>query len=486
MRPNYLSIFEVSQKQAYIFGSRKLRDNLTRSEEIRYVTTPEFFAECCGDDFSAKDNLVYNGGGHAVLQFQDREQALRTANAITSAVLTRFPGMEMYTKLMEYRPEQSPGDNLNALSVALEEKKALRLASFHRYSFGVDVSREPVQKPLPVPMDNQEYYREWKLTADGEQLAGEDNFLAIVHIDGNAMGARVQRIYEKAGNDWEKCRSLLDQFSREIDEHFSNAFDEMRDELVQKLPSLGWNAAKDSFPLRRIINAGDDVCFVCAGKLGLSCAASFLRHLSGKINHADDKGYSACAGVCMVHKKYPFRAAYDMSEQLCSNAKRFGTKYDPNGGISCMDWHIEFGQLKDSLREIRSDYLTEDGGRLELRPYSVVGGQIPQHRQFAFFCSVIRELGEQAKNLPRSKVKSLREALKQGELETVLALKSMNLENISDLGVETRVPDWLKKTLKDGKVEKGAFISDGETRRSLYFDAIELMDHVAIWEEEAK
>ena len=226
MRPNYLSIFEVSQKQAYIFGSRKLRDNLTRSEEIRYVTTPEVFAECCGDDFSAKDNLVYNGGGHAVLQFQDREQALRTANAITSAVLTRFPGMEMYTKLMEYRPEQSPGDNLNALSVALEEKKALRLASFHRYSFGVDVSREPVQKPLPVPMDNQEYYREWKLTADGEQLAGEDNFLAIVHIDGNAMGARVQRIYEKAGNDWEKCRSLLDQFSREIDEHFSNAFDD--------------------------------------------------------------------------------------------------------------------------------------------------------------------------------------------------------------------------------------------------------------------
>ena len=26
-----------------------------------------------------------------------------------------------------------------------------------------------------------------------------------------------------------------------------------------------------------------------------------------------------------------------------------------------MDWHIEFGQLKENLREIRADYQTEDG-----------------------------------------------------------------------------------------------------------------------------
>lgn len=482
----YLLILEVSQKQAYIFGSRKLRDNLTRSEEIRYVTTPQFFAECCGADFKVDDNKVYCGGGHAVLQFAEREQARRVAKAITSEALKRFSGMEMYAKLMEYDPEKTPGENLNALSAALEEKKALRLPSFHRYSFGIDYSRKPLQASAPVPMEYDGYFREWRLTTDGEELAGDDNFLAIVHIDGNAMGARVQKIYEKVGNDWEKCKNLLDRFSQEIDKHFSEAFDEMRDELVQKLPSLGWNATKDFFPLRRIINAGDDVCFVCAGKLGLSCAASFIRHLSGKTNEADGCGYAACAGVCMVHKKYPFRAAYDMSEELCSNAKRLGAKYDPNGGISAVDWHIEFGQLKDSLSEIRSDYATDDGGKLELRPYAVIGDQVPKYRQLAFFRTVVRELREQTKDLPRSKVKSLRDALKQGELETMLALKSTKLENISYLGVEARVPDWLKTTVRNGTVEKGAFISDDEDRRSLYFDAIELMDHVTLWEEEAK
>ena len=45
---------------------------------------------------------------------------------------------------------------------------------------------------------------------------------------------------------------------------------------------------------------------------------------------------------------------YDMAEQLCSSAKRFGAGLDPECGISAIDWHIEFGQLKDSLAEIRT------------------------------------------------------------------------------------------------------------------------------------
>ena len=38
-----LMILEVSQKQAYIFESTKLRDNVKRSEEICWVTDPEYF-----------------------------------------------------------------------------------------------------------------------------------------------------------------------------------------------------------------------------------------------------------------------------------------------------------------------------------------------------------------------------------------------------------------------------------------------------------
>ena len=41
MIERYLSIIEISQKQAYIFGSNKLRDNVTRSAQIWLLTEPE-------------------------------------------------------------------------------------------------------------------------------------------------------------------------------------------------------------------------------------------------------------------------------------------------------------------------------------------------------------------------------------------------------------------------------------------------------------
>ena len=493
MEPRYLLILEVSQKQAYIFGSRKLRDNLKRSQNIREATTEEFFQKCCGAEFSTDENLVYSGGGHAVLQFDDGAHAHRVAEMITGEVLRRWPGMEMYAKRMPYDPQKSPGENLNLLNAELEKKKALRLASFHRYSFGIDIEIHSIDVPNLTAEEiatkeaeeekNEPFFREWKLTADGEKLAGNDNFLAVVHIDGNAMGTRVQKIYQKAGNDWDMCRRLLRQFSEEIDAHFEEAYQEMCVELSEKLYSLGLEAGRGGcFPVRRIIGAGDDVCFVCAGKLGISCAVSFIRHLSGKSN-SDEQGYAACAGVCMIHKKYPFRAAYDLTEQLCANAKRFGVSYDNKGGISAIDWHIEFGQLKDNLGEIRSDYTTDDGGRMELRPYSVIGENVPPLRTFSFFCTVLQQLSTETGSLPRSKVKALRDAFRQGEIETALALRSARVKHLLELGVEARTPDWLEQTLREGSVAKSAFLSDGATRRCLYFDAIELMDHIVLWED---
>lgn len=60
------------------------------------------------------------------------------------------------------------------------------------------------------------------------------------------------------------------------------------------------------FPVRNIILAGDDVCFVTEGRIGVECARIFLEKIWGKVNSVDNKNYSACAGVAIVHQKYPF------------------------------------------------------------------------------------------------------------------------------------------------------------------------------------
>ena len=128
----------------------------------------------------------------------------------------------------------------------------------------------------------------------------------------------------------------------------------------EKLKDLSIKDKK--FPVRRIITAGDDICFVTEGRIGLECAVTFIKELNKCQNKEDKEGYAACAGVAIVHQKYPFYKAYELSELLCSNAKKYAASLseDKSGKeISVIDWHIEFGEIKDTLKEIRKGYETK-------------------------------------------------------------------------------------------------------------------------------
>lgn len=473
-----LMILEVSQKQNYIFASKLLKENMQRSAHIARVTSSEYFSQVCPRDYDPRVNLVYSGGGHTVLQFSEKEEADRFARTVTRRVMEDYPGLELFVRQLPYNEQLEPGKNLNELSRQLEIKKSSREHAFRTHAMGVEQS-EGAPDTTPVP-DNFKLPVGWRKTNRMDEVDADDNFLAIVHIDGNAMGARVQAIYDKCRDSWSKCCSLLDQFSTEINEHYTMAFDEMAQDLADsldrtnKVKTLRSKGKQPYLPLRKIIGAGDDVCFITTGRHGLECAASFLRHLSSKRNNADEQLYTACAGIVLVHKTYPFRQAYDLSEELCRSAKSFCTAY--SGGISALDFHVEYGQMKDSLAEIRADYITDDGARLELRPLAVTGTEkVPAERTYDFHTRQLlrldSELHRQGKQedagLARSKIKSLRPYLHQGEVETQYALK------------KTQATALL--SLNQGK--SPFFTDDKGVRRCLYFDTIELLDVTALWQE---
>jgi hypothetical protein len=205
--------------------------------------------------------------------------------------------------------------------------------------------------------------------------------------------------------------------------------------------------------------------------------------------------YSACAGVAMVHTKYPFHRAYELSEELCSSAKRYAAELKKNKSeeekerISTIDWHIEFGQGRGSVSESREDYLTEDTGdgsskehpirTLTLRPLAVIGGAEKSFRNYGFFLklfdklsgSLTEEDSDQAGDkVARSKLKGLRVPLKQGEWETRLFIRENGLENLGE--------GFAPVTLE------GQGANQRFCQRSLYFDAVELVDHMMILNRE--
>ena len=490
-----LLILEVSRKQDYIFASKKLRGNAARSAQIAYVTSSGFFEAAAGDGYSETENLIYSGGGHTVLQFGSSEQAREFARKVTGAALSKYRGMEIFAKQMPYQPELSPGENLYALSRALEEKKTLRKSAFRQMRFGVEDSRAAEDsETLDFAAETIMPPEGCSFPKDFGQLAGEDNFIAVVHIDGNAMGARVQEIY--AGNEaWEHCCRRLKRFSQGIQKDFEQAFRETAGTVAEKL-----RPADGVLPIRPVILAGDDVCFVTAGKIGLECARIYLEKLAAMEN-AEQPGrpYSACAGVAVVHTKYPFHQAYQLAEELCSSAKKFGAEIDRQGGISAIDWHIEFGQLKGDLSLQRQDYETEDGNRMELRPLTVVvpeGLKEAAHaategfRSYSFFKGMCRGMQGECGSIARGTIKQLRTAFKQGESESEFFLQDRQIRDLlyhpfaakyeSHEGWSEAVRDvWSSGKMK----EKAAFAQIGETKRCLFFDAIEMIDHCVFFEE---
>lgn len=521
-----LLILEVSRKQDYIFSSIHLRDNAARSDIIRYVTSEEFFKQAAPEYYNSRENFVYAGGGHTILQFGDRATATRFAEQVTQKAMREYDGLELFAKQMEYRATDengkpaTPGQNLVWLSEALEQKKSLRKASFRLTSLGIekklkekDKQKNKTGQEISPEREEWKKIRErydellkpkgWSFAERFEDMQGltDENFIAVVHVDGNSMGKRVKNLYDSETESWDACCDKLRCFSEGIQHDFEAAFREMAAEVADYEAA---NPAGNTgiLPVRPVILAGDDVCFVARGCLGLECAERFMKHLSAKTNPQDGKPYAACAGVAMVHLKYPFHQVYDLAEALCSSAKKYGVSLCGDGSVSVMDWHIEFGQLKENLREIRADYQTEDGKRMELRPVVVLEGKMDEAartkmnvRTYDFvrgMCmqmkQAVQECGEK---IARGKLKELRGAIKQGDLECRYALQDSEITKLLRTIFEAQFDTVDKQyaqfaaMLKNGKeIDKQPFRTfDDGSRNSepvshcLFFDAIEMMDH---------
>lgn len=477
MELHTLCIVEVSQKQSYIFSSKQLATNIQHSNHIRYVTSNDFFQKVAPEYYSEGENLVYAGGGHTILQFASQAQAVAFARCITAHTLRHYQGLELFCKQIPYDGTCSPEENLVALSAALEAKKSLRQASFRQLSFGVEALDSAQFQPQKATQSTAPDCN-YDLTAPQgrryatafDQVVSGENFLAVVHIDGNAMGKRVQTIYAQAGDNWDACRQSLQSFSTGIQSDFETAFERMVARFIHCDDPL---CQKTTLPIRPVILAGDDVCFITAGSIGLECARLYLEELTKLKNQQDGMVYAACGGVAMVHTKFPFHMAYDLSEHLCSSAKRFGSDYDGEGSISALDWHIEFGQLKDTLAHHRADFIAEDGAQLTLRPLLVHNPNnkaIARQYTYDYFRTLSGNIRGNALKIPRNKLKGLRVAMRQGDLESQVYIHN---NSIRALYSETQ------HALDAPRALQSIF----QNAQCLCFDAVELLDHYTILKE---
>jgi hypothetical protein len=481
----YAVLLEVASIQKYIFGSNKLKESYGASYLVENVFEDNLKSACnkigldakeferwtewakdedAKDDFADEIRILnpdveaevgYIGGGNALLFFKDQENATNLAKEWSKELLINTPGLNptiaickinseylnnedefsknisrIFKKLTENKLKYQPQTTLPRHGITAEcNRTGLSAECLDKTVTDKEVYISSVAKAkLDVAEAATDKLHEdfekvlksvFKFPKEFEELGqcDDDSHIAIVHIDGNRMGS-----------EFKSCKTLREirNLSKSVKNSTNKSVEELLGIIIEKIENDDYIYDYFDFnghllPIRPIIIGGDDITFVCPGKLGVYFAKIFMEKFAEKEGTKGDEkiSLSSCAGVAITKTKYPFYRGYGLAEDLCKSAKKESRK-EKEKGSSWLDFHLAYGGFSGELEDVRKANYEGVAGHLCLRPYRVVGKE-NDYRDLSECIKGIKHFkgmndgveGEESdqKEWPNSKIKELREVL---------------------------------------------------------------------------
>lgn len=513
-----LTAIDTLAVQRYIFTSNRLKDVVTGSFLVKKATF-DFISSAIDKLSLCNTEVILSRGGNAIVKFGNLIDAKKFASQYSRILYEQAPGLEVALVHEELNENFNSLDMLEALErvqVKLAIEKTSRIPAANLYGISVDQSCQETGLPANevsegVPLsniiikrrekindankkwqhfisDNSKFDFPMQLDSLGRSM-GEESHIAVVHIDGNAVGKKIKHWFEKKKESLEESvddlsisgliteyrkwsmeleklgRSVMESVVRKIENSIEgNKVKGFPENLEFELSSYN---GKVLLPIRPIILGGDDMTFVCDARISFDLAITALNEFeNGTIDIPELGNIKASAGIAVVGVRSPFSRAYDLSEKLCTSAKK--KLVAPNGNLidnSSIDWHIAYEKPIISIETMRKkEYTTKstDDSEIKLtcRPYLL--SNAPDSIDWEWFSNKLlndSERGLRGKNWSktRTKIKALREEIKRGP-NSIRAL--FDRWHVIDRRLS------LDDELTDG------FISD----RTPVLDAVEIMD----------
>jgi hypothetical protein len=535
--------------QRYIFGSNRLQENIGASELVRLATEEWALEELPKpnnvdnakqgtlkkDDLRIEDadsrlaaEVIYKGGGNAVIIFRSADDALAYAQRLTHKVLKGAPGLILvaaHHHEFDWQQDVLKDAVLNLLGDRMAASKASRLPSSPLLGLGVTAACQSTgavairtdeglrwagergEEPRLISREVEKKLgaRDWATDRlkglfrkvlrgaydfpldmdDLGRIEGEESYVAVVHADGNGMGDHIKRLagqFPTPIHNRAYVKTMRD-FSRSVEEAALSALGHVVKLLTQSLKrdeqSGQWKAAGKipitgaRLPFRPLVFGGDDVTFVCNAQIGMSLAAAYLGAFEREAQRLNLPNLHASAGIAMVKMHYPFARAYKLSEELAKSAKRFvieKSKGRNDYDASALDWHFATSGLSGTLDQIRDrEFNLQDKRTLLMRPLLLR----PEDRDSdgrAWFkriemLAVIFQSDQKDSDWGRKRNKV--KALREALRDGPKAVEAFR---------RNYELDELPEILPEKKTYRRDGYDDNKTRCG-YFDAIELSDH---------
>jgi len=511
-----LTAIDVLGVQRFIFSSNRLRDAVAGSYLVHWSTSRDGALE----GLVPKEKILLAGGGNAIVEFDSAEKARKFAAYYSRSLYDNAYGLEaaiahqsfepgglaqalqnIQTELARQKVERVPAAPLLGLSVTASCQETGQPAT----GFDTDTKFDTDTNEPPVPLSrdvlnrrgvNEEanaHWSEYLINKDGfnfpmemdhlGRTMGDTSQIGVVHVDGNGVGKKIaswlsRKIEDQADDD--TVRREYREWSRAIDELGKEAFQTVTDRIWRAIKKeitegkekatvkgkqtdlsfeLKRHEGKWMLPLRPILLGGDDLTFVCDGRIALDLAETALAVFEGSdVPHLGK--ITACAGVAITRVHAPFTRAYELAGKLCDNAKALVKQKDIS---SCaLDWHIGLSRPGESLSEIRKRQYCANGYQLTCRPY-LVGASAGDTETWRWLTQAllddpVRGLRGAPWSERRNKAKALAEMVREGPAGV---MKAFNTWHVVDKNLD------LPHDLENGFFDES---------RSPLLDALEILD----------
>ena len=456
-------------------------------------------------------NVIYVGGGNAALLCEDRNTAEQAVRTWSRKVLENASGLRVVVGYGEVNKGRSLAgayqdalENLSSCEEALPFGAALHGLPVVRrcISTGLPASEsrrgdnnqdEWISQAAACKRDRVDPRRSRRSAQDhiaskfpqvlektealprlsrfaihlDEELGGRkgESHIAVVHADGNGMGNLLNQVIDAGNQEDDVFLHDLRAFSASTTQLSHRALNQTLLHLKGFLRLEALDHAKEVFPVRPIVYSGDDLTFVCDGRVGLHLAAFYLKEFSsGEVRVCGtDESVDACAGVAIVPTKFPFARAYAFADELCGLAKSHRRyKANPKGKGSWLDFQIiQEGATRSiqALREAQYRSLEKGRQRLDQRPYNVLEASTNGLQVWNRFADILSKF--QSNQWPRSRAKGLFQALVQGPTATKAFIDNER---------------WNDRKLPPPESETGWTSTDDADRTTPYFDPLEVLD----------
>lgn len=364
-----------------------------------------------------KAEVIVAASGKALILAKDKEIARKIISEVTRTALLKAPGLDIAGVYEDFEwNEEDPTSLSQAIKrvhKTFEKVRSRRPSPENRFlrlpivascavsglpasQIGKDPNNRPqlisqvsyvkrdfaskgvkrlqeIANPNPLAQDINKLEKVF----DSEDMA----WVAVVHADGNGLG-QIFLNFQKHIDKGSTTRDYIHKFRE-----FSLALDECTEAAFRTALKVLPND-KEFLPIVPLIVGGDDLTVVCHGEYALEFTRVFLQKFeqetAGKpaISEIAERAFatdhlSACAGIAIVKRHFPFSVAYKLAENLIKSAKEVKKKVikkdSTNTPFPCsaIDFHILRDTSGADLSAIREKLEPEEYTKLYNRPYVV-------------------------------------------------------------------------------------------------------------------